>query len=177
MTLHTILFTPITSLQATCQRLLNRSLHAGRLGSNPDPDIRGSNGHFKYKLLQIALILLLPVHCITHQPPPLTWESSLTSLSSSLCISSIKLLWPEPRSINQEELDSVRGKHALGGTLFQAPASDAVLQWAPTGWAQPAPFSFCLSPLEATPLRPHFKSTSWLCTGSTSLHLWGGNPL
>lgn len=142
--LHTILFTPVASLQATCQWLPNLSLHTGPLGSNPDPDIRGPNGHFKYKLLQIALILLLPVHCITHRPPP-SLGSHPWLLSSPPRVSSIKLLWPEPRSVNQEELDFCQRwarSHALGGTLFQAPACDAVLQWAPTGWAQPAPFSF-----------------------------------
>ena len=65
--------------------------------------------------------------------------------SSSPRVSSIKLLWPEPRSINQEELDFCQRwarSHALGGTLFQAPGCNAVLQWVPTGWAQPEPFSF-----------------------------------
>ena len=178
--LHTILFTPGASLQATCQRLPNLSLHARPLGSNPDPDIRGPNGHFKYKLLQIALILLLPVHCITHRPPPLTWEASLTSLSSSPRVLSIKLLWPEPHSINQEELDFCQRwarSHALGGTLFQAPGCNAVLQWVPTGWAQPEPFSFW-APSRPRPYVPISKALA----GSAQdpfpyIFGGGGNPL
>lgn len=76
---------------------------------------------------------------------PLSLGSHPWLLSSPPCVSSIKLLWPEPRSVNQEELDFCQRwarSHALGGTLFQAPACDAVLQWTPTGWAQPVPFSF-----------------------------------